>query len=567
MKITIDNKTYNIKEELTILEACKLSGIKIPTLCYHPDLIPEGRCGICAVLANGKFTTSCNNKIKDGMNIVTTSKEILEYRKSIIQLIGCNFEKEEEFKKWLKLEDLPDVKELKFKPRKSEEIDNSCHDIVMDFEKCIQCGRCIQKCRNLQTVNAISYSKRANATRVGKALDKKLAYTDCVGCGQCTLVCPTNAIREKENIEDIKKILKDKSKYVVVQTAPSVRVSLGEEFGLPAGTIVTGKMVGALRKIGFKKVFDTDFGADLTIMEEATELVERLKRKKNLPLITSCCPGWVNFVETFYPEFLKNVSTCKSPHQMLGAIIKSYFTKTKGIDPKNIVVVSIMPCTAKKYESCRKEMGVNNNKDVDYVLTIRECAKLITNFKIDFANLKDEKFDNPLGESTGAGAIFAASGGVMESAIRTAHFLLTNKELKNIEFVEARGSSGIKSTKVKIGNTVLHLGIIHTLKNARTVLEELKINKNKYDFIEIMACPSGCIGGGGQPKTTTSETIKKRISAIYKHEKSLKFRQSHNNPQIQKLYKEFLGSPSNKLSHKLLHTTYSDKSKCSIKHG
>ncbi len=567
MKITINNKTYNIKKELTILEACKLSGIKIPTLCYHPDLIPEGRCGICAVLVNGKFMTSCNNKIKDGMNIVTTSKEILEYRKSIIQLIGCNFEKEEEFRKWLQLENLPDVKELKFKPQKSEKIDNSCHDIVMDFEKCIQCGRCIQKCRNLQTVNAISYSKRANATRVGKALDKKLAYTDCVGCGQCTLVCPTGAIREKENIEDIKKILKDKSKYVVVQTAPSVRVSLGEEFGMPAGTIVTRKMVSALRKIGFKKVFDTDFGADLTIIEEATELVERLKKKKNLPLITSCCPAWVNFAETFYPEFIKNLSSCKSPHQMLGAIIKNYFAKEEKIDPKNIVVVSIMPCTAKKYESCRKEMEVNNNKDVDYVLTIREFAKLIKNFNIDFVNLKEEKFDNPLGESSGAGAIFAASGGVMESAIRTAHFLLTNKELKNIEFVEARGSSGIKSTKVKIGNTVLRLGIIHTLKNARTILEELKVHKNKYDFIEIMACPSGCIGGGGQPKTTTGETIKKRIAAIYKHEKTLKFRQSHNNPQIQKLYKEFLGSPASKISHKLLHTSYSDKSKCSIKHG
>ncbi len=566
MKITIDNKQYNIKENCTILEACKNAKIKIPTLCYHPDLKPEGRCGMCLVEANGKMITSCNNKISDGMIIKTYTPQIVEYRKTMIELIGCSFEKEEEFKKWLKLENLPDVEELKFKPRKSEPIDDSCHDIVMDFEKCILCGRCIQKCRELQTVNAISYSRRANATKVSKSLDKKLMNTDCVGCGQCTLVCPTGAMREKEYIEDIKKLLKNKSKYLIVQTAPSVRVSLGEEFGMPAGSLVTGKMVSALRKIGFKQVFDTDFGADLTIMEESAELIERLKKNKNLPQFSSCCPGWVNFVENFYPEFIKNLSSCKSPHQMLGAIIKSYWAKKNNIDSKNIITVSVMPCTAKKYESCRKELEVNNINDVDYVITARECAKLIKHFKIDFVNLKNEDFDKPLGESTGAGVIFGASGGVMESAIRTAHFALTGKELKNIDYKEARYSSGIKNATIKIGNTKLNLAIVHSLKNARKLLEDIKTKKTKYDFVEIMACPGGCIGGGGQPKTTNLEVIKKRAEAIYSHDKKLKFRQSHNNPEIKKLYSEFLGKPLSKNSHKLLHTTYSDKSKCSIKH-
>ena len=567
MKITIDNKIYNIKNECTILEAAKSCGIRIPTLCYHSDLKPEGKCGMCLVEANGKMMTSCNNKIESDMIIKTYTPQIIEYRKAMIQLIGCNFEKEEEFRKWLKLENLPDVEELKFKPRKSEKIDDSCHDVVMDFQKCVLCGRCIQKCRELQTVNAISYSRRADATKISKTLDKKLMYTDCVGCGQCTLVCPTNAIREKEYIENIKKLLKDKSKYLVAQTAPSVRVSVGEEFAMPVGTIVTGKIVASLRKMGFKQIFDTDFGADLTIMEESAELIERLKKRKNLPQLTSCCPGWVNFIENFYPEFIKNLSSCKSPHQMLGAIIKSYFAKKNNINPKDIIVVSVMPCTAKKYESCRKELEVNNINDVDYVITAREFAKLVKDFKIDFANLENEDFDKPLGESSGAGAIFAASGGVMESAIRTAHFMLTGKELKNIEYKDARYSPGIKNASIKIGKTKLNLGIIHSLKNARKILDDIKAKKIKYDFIEVMACPGGCIGGGGQPKTTNLEIIKKRADAIYGHDKKLKLRQSHNNPEIKKLYKKFLQKPLSKTSHKLLHTTYNDKTKCYIKHG
>ncbi|HNV96733.1 MAG TPA: [FeFe] hydrogenase, group A [bacterium] len=564
MQITIDGKKIKINKKCTILEAALKSGIKIPTLCYHPDLRSEGRCGICVVMANGKFITSCNNEICEGMIIETNNPEIQKQRKINAQLIGCNFEKEEEFRKWLKLENLPDIEELKFKPHISEELDDSSHDIVMDFEKCILCGRCIQKCRELQTVNAISYKNRANATVVSKSLNKKLADTNCVGCGQCSLVCPTNAIREKEFYKEIKELLKDPKKHVIAQTAPSIRVALGEEFGLEPGISVTGQMVGALKKAGFKKVFDTNFGADLTIMEEASELIERIKQNKYLPLITSCCPGWVNFIETFYPELLNHLSSCKSPHQMFGALIKTYYAQKAKINPRDIILVSIMPCTAKKYESCRDEMSVDGVRDVDFVITTRECAKLIKSFGIDLKDERKLQFDNPMGPGSGGGAIFASSGGVMESAIRTAHYFMTGREYSKIDFKILRGDSGFREASIKIGNTTLNLAVIHSLSNARKILEIIKKMPKKYHFIEIMACPGGCIGGGGQPKPTTMEIIRKRAKATYEEDKSLEFRQAHKNPNIIKIYMEFLGKPLGKLSKKLLHTKYSDKSKCSL---
>lgn len=564
MQVTIDGKKIKIDKKCTILEAAHKNGIKIPTLCYHPDLRSDGKCGVCVVQVNGKLMTSCNNEISDGMIIETNNDAIIKQRKMNIQLLGCNFECEEEFRKWLKLENLQDVDELKFKPRASEKLDDSSHDIVMDFEKCVLCGRCIQKCRELQTVNAICYSGRADATVVTKSLGKKLTDTNCVGCGQCSLVCPTNAIREKEFYKDIKELLKDPKKHVIAQTAPSIRVALGEEFGLEPGISVTGQMVSALKKVGFKKVFDTNFGADLTIMEEASELLERIKQNKNLPLITSCCPGWVNFIETFYPEYLNHLSSCKSPHQMFGALIKTYYAQKAKIDPRDIVLVSIMPCTAKKYESCRDEMEVNGIRDVDFVITTRECAKLIKSFSIDLKDEKKIQFDNPMGQGSGGGAIFAATGGVMESAIRTAHYFLTGKEYSKIDFKILRGDSGFREASIKIGNITLNLAVIHSLKNARKIIETLKKTPKKYHFIEIMACPGGCIGGGGQPKPTTMEIIRKRASATYQEDKSLEFRQAHKNPNIIKIYMEFLGKPLGPLSKKLLHTKYSDKSKCGL---
>lgn len=563
MEIIIDGKKLKVKAGITILEAATKAGIKIPTLCYHPDLKPEGRCGICIVEANGKIMTSCNNKIQDGMIIQTNTENIRKQRKINSQLIGCNFEKEEEFRKWLALEELPDIDELKFKSKPSELIDETCNDIVMDFTKCIMCGRCVQKCRDLQTVNAICYSKRANGTIVGKSLGKKLIDTTCVGCGQCSLVCPTGAIKEKEYIEDIKKLLKDKTKHVIAQTAPSIRVAIGEEFGMPAGSLVTGKMVSALRKVGFNKVFDTNFGADITIMEEASELIDRIKNKKLLPQITSCCPGWVNFVEIFYPEMLGHLSSCKSPHQMFGAIAKTYYAKKMKINPKDIVLVSIMPCTAKKYESCRKEMIVDGIKDVDFVITTREASKLIKSFDIDLSKEENSEFDNPIGPGSGGGAIFGTTGGVMESAIRTAYYFLTGHDYPKIEFKSIRGQKGIRETSVKIGKTKLNLAVVHSLSNARKVIETIKKNPDKYHFIEIMACPGGCIGGGGQPKPTTREIVKKRSEAIYKEDKNLKVRQAHKNPQVQELYKTFLKKPLSTEAHKYLHTNYHDRSKCS----
>ncbi len=562
MQITINNKKIKVKKDWTILKAAQKAKIDIPTLCYHPDLKPSGRCGVCVVEVNSKIMTSCNNLVQEGMVVKTKSPKVLKQRNMNIQLLGCNFEEEEEFRKWLKLEHLPDVKELRFKPKPSRKPDISSPAITIDFEKCILCGRCIQKCREIQGVNAISFSERANAMKLDTAMGLKLSQTTCVQCGQCALVCPTGAIKEHENIDEVKAVLKDKTKHIIVQTAPSVRVAIGEEFGMPVGSLVTGKMVTSLRKLGFDMVFDTNFGADLTIMEEANELLHRIKNKKPLPMFTSCCPAWVNFMEIFFPKYLKHLSSCKSPHQMFGAIVKSYYAQKYKIKPQDIIVVSIMPCTAKKYEIQREGMACDGCKDVDYVLTTRGLAKLLKENKIDLKKLKNSKFDMPLGLASGGGAIFGASGGVMESAIRTAHYILTGKEIKNIEYQKVRNSSGLKKTTLKIAGKKLNLGIVHGLANARKLMEEIESGKADYDFIEIMACPGGCIGGGGQPKPTTQEIIKKRAGAIYKQDRILKYRQAHNNPQIQQLYDEFLGKPLSKKSHKLLHTKYKKHSTC-----
>ena len=377
-----------------------------------------------------------------------------------------------------------------------------------------------------------------------------------MNCGQCVLTCPTGALREVDDIDRVRAVIKDSSKHVIVQTAPAIRASIGEEFGMPAGTLITKKLVGALRKLGFDKVFDTDFAADLTIVEEASELIERITKKGVFPQFTSCCPAWVKFVEEFYPDFIPNLSSCKSPHQMLGAVIKTYYAKKVGVDAKNIIVVSIMPCTAKKFECVRPEMNSSGYMDVDFVLTTREAARFMKEEGIDISKMDDDKFDNPLGESTGAGVIFGATGGVMEAALRTAYEYVTGNSVTDLEFNQIRGLPGIKEGKIVMNGATYHFAVAHGLANARVVMEQMKRGKCKYQFIEIMACPGGCIGGGGQPIPTNDEIRAKRIEAIYKEDRNLPLRKSHENPSIIKLYKEFQGKPLGKMSHKLLHTKY-----------
>ncbi len=555
MQVIIDGKKVKVEKGISIWEAVRRIGIEIPTLCFHPDLEVKGRCRVCLVEVNGKLMTSCDNKVAERMIIKTNTDKVMKARRLNLELLASNYQRECEFNRLHQLRDMHDLKELRFQPEPPKKVDDSAYAITRDPSKCILCGKCVAKCRDVQGVNAICFQGRGNALEVGTYFDHKISDTVCVSCGQCSLVCPTNAISETNNIEDVKKVLKDKTKHVVVQTAPAVRASIGEEFEMEPGSLVTKKMVTALRKLGFDMVFDTDFGADLTIIEEANELVERIKKKDILPMITSCSPGWINFIEKFYPELLKHLSSCKSPHQMFGAIVKTYYAEKQSIDPKNIVVVSIMPCTAKKYEANRKEL----KGDVDYVLTTRETSRLMKQQGIDLSKCDEEEFDQPLGMSSGGAAIFGTTGGVMEAALRTAYYVITGKEYDKIDFNEVRNSTGIKEATIKIDGLKLNVAVVNGLRNARYVLEELKQGKSKYHFIEIMACPGGCIGGGGQPRPTTNEIIKKRRQAIYKQDKIMKIRRSHKNPAIIQLYDEFLGKPLGKMSKELLHTSYRDK--------
>jgi iron-only hydrogenase group A len=573
IKIWIDGIETEVAKGTTVLEAARDQGIHIPSLCYLKGINHSSSCRVCVVEVGPRLIASCTLKAEEGMKIQTNTKKVRDARKTSVELLlsdhdreclscsrsgGCELQS---------VSNEMNIRKVSYVGEKSsQERDYTSPSIVRDASKCILCGRCVGACGTVQTVGAISFAKRGFDTVISTAFGRSLEESTCVNCGQCIMACPVGALTEHENIIDVWNALADTSKYVVVQTAPAVRVALGEEFGMPVGTRVTGKMVTALRRLGFDKVFDTNFGADLTIMEEGTELISRLTSGENLPLMTSCCPGWVKFMEHNFPNMLDNLSTCKSPHEMEGAMVKSFFAKKMGINPKNIVVVSIMPCTAKKFEGAREELSNQGLQDVDWVLTTRELAAMIKEAGIDFVNLKGEAFDNPIGEGSGAGVIFGATGGVAEAALRTVFEIISGKELDTIEYNAVRGMDGIKENVIELPDgKKIRTAVVHGLGNARKLMEAMERGEKSYDFMEVMACAGGCITGGGQPivDARTSERINikaERAKAIYTEDEAQTIRKSHKNPYIKALYEEFLGTPNSHIAHELLHTHYVKRS-------
>ncbi|SCM80787.1 NADP-reducing hydrogenase subunit HndC [uncultured Sporomusa sp.] len=570
VNITIDGIPVSCPETTLILDAAKMVGIDIPVLCYHPDLKVRATCRLCVVALKGqkKLKTACSNEVWDGAEFITNSPEVRQARKDVLELIlaehpqdclQCIRNTKCELQQLAR--DFGIAKPLFENQPKQIPVEASNGVIVRDMAKCVKCGRCVEMCQEVQTVGAINTAHRSVDYEITTAFDRPLQDSTCVYCGQCIAVCPVGALYENDETEKVWQAIAAKDNHVLVQVAPAVRVALGEEFGLAPGSITTGKMVAALRRLGFDKVFDTDFAADVTIMEEGSELLERMSHGGTLPLITSCSPGWVNFVETFYPDLLANVSTCKSPQQMFGALAKSYYPQKAGIDPANIVSVSIMPCTAKKYESARPEMNGSGYRDVDIVLTTRELARMIKQAGFDFNKLVEEDFDAPLGLSTGAAVIFGTSGGVMEAALRTVYEVVTGQELANVDFEGVRGLTGVKEAEVDLDGTKVKVAIANGLKNARVILDKIRAGDCEYQFVEIMCCPGGCIGGGGQPWGTTKATKEARMAGLYQADRELPIRQSHKNPAVKALYDEFLGKPLSHKSHELLHTHYHPKHK------
>ncbi len=568
--IFVDGKEVQVPDGITILEACKMQKIHIPTLCYMEGLSPWGGCRICVVEVEGQpnLVASCVTPVREGMRIKTSSKKVREARKTNLELLLSNHPLDCQLcdrNGSCELQELAyefGVREIRFQgERKTYEVDQSSPAIKRDANRCILCGRCVRACAEVQTVFAIDFAGRSFDTIISPSLGLPLGQSVCTNCGQCILSCPTGALSEVSHVEMVWEAIEDPNKFVILQTAPAIRVSVGEPFGLPPGTVSTGKMVAAFRRLGFDKVFDTNFAADLTIIEEGTEFINRFKQGGKLPLITSCSPGWIKFMEHFYPDLMENVSTCKSPQQMFGAVAKTYYAQKLGIDPKDMVVVSIMPCTAKKFECQRDEMNSSGCQDVDYSLTTREAVRMLKEKGIDLKEMPEEDFDDPLGISTGAAAVFGATGGVMEAALRSVYEILTGKTLDRIDFYDVRGMEGVKEATVNIDGTAVNVAVAHGLGNARKLLDRVRSGEANYHFIEIMACPGGCIGGGGQPIPTNLEIRMKRIEAIYEVDRKLPLRKSHENPAIKQLYEEFLGEPNGEKAHHLLHTHYVPREK------
>ena len=564
-EIEVNNQKVSAEPGETILTALKRANIKVPTLCHMEGLLPTGACRICVVQVEGMggLIPSCSYPVAEGMKIQTDSPKVIRARKTIVELLLANHPDDCLYcvrNKCCQLQDLAEcygIRERRLNAGKAEyTVDKTSPSIVRDQAKCILCGKCVRVCEEIQNVSAIDFSGRGCHTVISTAFNENLNVSSCINCGQCILACPTGALREKSYIKEVRDAIANPKKHVVVQHAPSISVTIAEEFGVKPGSDADGLLVGALRKLGFDRVFDTSFSADLTILEEASELVHRIKNGGKLPMMTSCSPGWIKYIEEFYPEFLDNLSTCKSPQQMLGAIIKSYYAENNKLKPEDIFSVSVMPCTAKKFEIQRPGMGRNKVFDVDAVLSTRELARLIRMSGIDFNKIEPSLPDNPFGERSSAGKLFGASGGVMEAAIRTAHFLITGKEMEELKVDTVRGMDGIKEAKVKIGSLEAGVAVVNGIGNAAKLIEQIKQGRSDLAFIEVMTCPGGCVAGGGQPRNTDKEKIKARMAALHKIDQNSSVRVSHKNEHIKKLYDEYLGKPLGEKSHHLLHTSY-----------
>lgn len=575
VKLNIDGIDVEVEHGTTVLQAARKINIDIPTLCFLKGINSAGDCRMCIVEIEGRraLTPSCNTLVEEGMIVRTNTEKVNEARRVVLDLIlsthnrDCltcvrngNCELQELCKKF-------GITDVEYEGEKVKpHIDDLSPAIVRDASKCIMCKRCVATCKNIQNISAIDVAGRGFESRIAPAGDKSLNDVNCTFCGQCIEACPVGALKEKDDTQRVWRKIRDKNTYTVVQVAPAVRVALGEEFGMPIGTNVKGKMVTALRKIGFDKVFDTNTGADFTIVEEASEFINRLTNNETLPMITSCSPGWVKFIEMNYPELLGNLSSCKSPHQMFGAILKSYYAEKEKIDAMKMFVASVMPCVAKKFERTREEMKNDGLDNVDAVITTRELARMIKQANIDFNNLEETEFDNPMGEATGAAAIFGTTGGVMEAALRTAYEAITGKELKKVDFEEVRGAQGIKRASITIDGKEIKVVVAHGLSNARKILDEIKAGKADYQFVEIMACPGGCIMGGGQPIVSSKKRMdidvrKLRAEALYTIDKESTLRKSHENPVVIKIYKDYLGDIGGHKAHELLHTHYIKREK------
>ena len=571
--LKINNIPVTVPRDTTIIEAARQAGISIPTLCYLKGINEIGACRMCLVEVKGarSFAAACVQPVGEGMEVFTNTPELIKNRKSTLELVlsthdkkclSCSRSGDCELQRLSREYGIED--ENKFEGEKNHyELDASAAHMVRDNNKCILCRRCVAACANVQGIGVIGPNQRGFKAHIASAFEMDLADTSCVSCGQCITACPVGALYEKDVTDEVFAAINDPKKIVIVQTAPAVRTALGEPFGLPIGTNVKGRMAAAIRRLGVDKVFDTDFSADLTIMEEANEFIERVKNGGVLPMITSCSPGWVKFCEHYYPDMIENLSTCKSPQQMFGAIVKTYYAEKNNIDPKDIYLVSVMPCTAKKFERGRDDQAAAGVPDIDAVLTTRELAKMIKKAGLMFAELPDEEFDLPLGIGSGAGAIFGATGGVMEAALRTAVETLTDTKLEGeaLDFKEVRGIEGIKEAAYKVGDLEVKVAVASGLANARKLLDAVKAGEAKYDFIEIMACPGGCVNGGGQPivqaPVRNAKDIRTlRAKVLYDEDLNLPYRKSHDNPVIKELYETYLEKPGSHKAHEILHTSY-----------